>query len=252
MLLRSQSAVSAVTAAADAAMNAGPTMASGRSEPMDARRATTEPGTSEGPAVLNATSVHIGSLASLLFASSAISAMAFRPIGVAAFPRPSRFAEMFSATYSCALLLLGNPGKSSRTSGFTRPESDVERPDSSAIFIRPDQKQIAPPRPSSVCTAVAVDPRIPDVTALELPEMKPYSTPEHSRTAQTVFSKNIISRGWSAIDMIASSGVYTGNIVRNWRLENALDNLDKPHRNNAAGHNMSEARSGQAKTVIGL
>src|SRR5207302_1370335 len=80
------------------------------------------------------------------------SSMALMPKGVAAFPRPSMLAAMFSSIAEMAGCPSGTPGKSGRKRGRTARASLSTRPAFSAILSSPSQSAITPMSPMAKVT----------------------------------------------------------------------------------------------------
>ena len=127
-------------------------------EPRAARTPTTPLGKMASPAVLMARNNAMALVAvpfSVLYLSS--SSTALIPKGVAAFPSPSMFAEIFKTMALMAGLPAGIDGKRSRMSGLTRRERLAVSPAFCATFMRPRKKAMTPTRPMARSTAERAD-----------------------------------------------------------------------------------------------
>ena len=124
--------------------SAGSRISVGEAEPYSCLKSATVVGTRCMQAVFITTNLAISSLAVSFLGLSACSLlMASKPNGVAAFPRPRIFAVIFIAIASRVLSSFSRGNNS-----FKRGESNLQRalvnPLSSAICIRPFQRQIIP------------------------------------------------------------------------------------------------------------
>ncbi len=120
-------------------------MSNGLTEPAARRRAISVVGMRETDDVFSTANVTMSSLASSEqpFGSDSFS-IAFMPRGVAALPRPRRFALMFAAISSVPMLLLQASGKSSFMSGDMSFASSRHAPHFEYTSIIPHQSAVSP------------------------------------------------------------------------------------------------------------
>ncbi|MPN45541.1 hypothetical protein SDC9_193108 [bioreactor metagenome] len=97
--------------------------------------------------------------------------MAFKPKGVAALPMPSRLADIFIKMAKKAGLSRGTSGKISRTTGPSSLPTQATRPDFSATFIRPVQRQIMPQSSRISLGVFSAEAKSAVLSASVLPEM---------------------------------------------------------------------------------
>src|SRR5690554_5886005 len=142
---RSFAAIMATIVEQEVAKIDGTRMAAGFDAPAAARTAITPSGSIVTLEVLIARNRHIAFVAvpfwGLIFSSSVI---AFMPIGVAAFPRPSILAAIFIIIALMAGCSAGTSGNSRTMTGRIARAIILIRPAVSATFIIPSHSAIAP------------------------------------------------------------------------------------------------------------
>ena len=105
------------------------------------------------------------------------SSMAFNPSGVAAFPNPRILADIFNTIEPMAGWSSGTSGNRRRVIGRSPFAIRRMSPDSSAIFIMPNQSAIIPMRPIAKFTATLAISIAAAVTASMFPVNMPTTTP---------------------------------------------------------------------------
>lgn len=116
----------------------------------------------------------------------AIRAAAFRPRGVAAFPRPRRFAETLAETAERVSSSRLARGRRRRSRGRKSRASFPARPERSITSMTPVQRQITPAMDRQRVTAEAAPERAAADTVSSVPPRAPKSTEtptmQHQRT----------------------------------------------------------------------
>lgn len=131
-----------------------PMTAVGSVEPISALREIIVVGTKVRLDAVIMMKVHMASVGSAgVRLSDASCCMAARPRGVAAMPRPRRFAAMLAAMSGSDLDFGPSSGKSGPISGRIAEASASVSPDCCAIWEMPDQRPIEPASARQSCTA---------------------------------------------------------------------------------------------------
>jgi hypothetical protein len=168
------------------AKSAVPTISVGLLEPAEALRPITVAGITCTEEVFKTRNVHMALVAleglGLSFCSSFI---AFMPMGVAAFPRPSILAARFITTAPMAGWFLGTPGKMGTSTGLITLDSVSTSPDLSATRITPVHSAIIPIRPRKSSTDEDEPAIIPADTSPMLPRAAATAIPDIIKNSHT-------------------------------------------------------------------